>query len=87
MRERLPFWMFIYVMTIIYIALGYYAEGLVKRIAKNKQEVKEKRAAYISLKSQLMQLSKQTRLAKALKDHYTGISESRTPPKKIKALD
>jgi len=86
-REKAPFLGFLYAMIILYIGIGYYAEGLVKQIAKTGRKVKEKRAEYISIKSTLMDLSKQTKLAKQLEHNQTGIIESVDPPKKIITRD
>ena len=81
--KQLPFLGFLYMLIIVYIALGYYAEGLVKKINRADRDVKELRSEFISKKSELMQISKQTTLAKVLNQQQTGIKETVNPPKKI----
>ncbi len=81
--KYIPFLAFVYGLVIVYIATGYYAEDLVKKINKTDNEVKELRSEFISIKSELMQISKQTTLANVLNQQNTGIKESIIPPKKI----
>ena len=83
LRAKLPYFGFLYCMIILYIGIGYYAEGLVKQINRTERNVKEKRAQYISIKSELMDLTKQSRLARELQENKSGIIESVSPPKKI----
>ncbi len=83
-QKNIPYFVFLYTLIILYISLGYFAEGLVKKISKQKIELKEKRAAYISVKSELMELTKQSNLAKQLENLGSSVVESTIPPKKIK---
>ena len=79
--RQLPFLLFVMFLGIGYIANVYYAESNTRDISNIKKEVKELRFEYISTKSKLMQLSKQSELVKLLKAQ--GIKESTTPPYKI----
>ncbi len=79
--HSMPFILFISTLLIIYIGNSYYAEGLIREIDRTKNDMKEKRAEYISTKSQLMYFSNQSELAKALEVYQ--IKESIRPPFKI----
>lgn len=79
--HSMPFILFISVLLIIYIGNSYYAEGLIREIDKTKNDMKEKRAEYISMKSKLMYFSNQSEVAKALELYQ--IKESTRPPFKI----
>ena len=63
------------------MANGYYAEQTVRKINKVTNELKELKSEYITSKSELMFISKQSEVAKL--SVKLGIKESVTPPKKI----
>lgn len=77
-----PFVLFIAFIAFIYIANNFYAERKVRNISKIQKELKEIKYEYISTKSRLMQLSKQSQVAKKLEG--TGIKESTEPVKIIR---
>lgn len=79
--EGLPFIFFLSFLAIIYIANGYQAEKLIRRIYKTNNELKELRSEYITTKSDLMYISKQSQLARAT--YELGLKELTSPPKKI----
>ena len=77
-----PFVLFISFLAFIYIANNYYAERKVRNINKLQKELKEIKYEHISTKSKLMQLSKQSQIAKKIEQ--TGIKESTEPVKIIR---
>ncbi len=77
-----PFVLFIAFLAFIYIANNYLAEHKIRNISKLQKELKEIKYEHISLKSKLMQLSKQSQIAKKLEP--TGIKESTEPVKVIR---
>lgn len=79
--DSLPFIFFLSFLAICYIANGYQAEKLIRRIYQTNSELKEMRSEYITTKSDLMYISKQSQLAKAT--YELGIKELTSPPKKI----
>lgn len=79
--KQLPFILFLCLMAMGYIANSYYAEQTVRDINKITNEIKENRSEYITTKSDLMYLSKQSEVAKAVEG--IGLKESVVPPKKI----
>lgn len=79
--RQLPFLLFIATLGLFYIANSYYSEKNIRRTDKMQRELKELRYEYISTKSQLMQLQRQSQIAKMLAKK--GINESLVPPTKI----
>lgn len=77
----LPFVFFLTFLGIMYIANGYYAQGIVRDLQKTGNEVKELRSEYITIKSDLNYKSKQSQVAQATKE--IEVYESTTPPTKI----
>jgi hypothetical protein len=76
-----PYLVFITFLAFVYIANNYYAERKIRQINKLRKELKEIRYEYITTKSKLTDLTKQSQLAKRLE--HTGIKESTDPIKTI----
>jgi hypothetical protein len=79
----LPFSLFLGLMFVVYIANSYYADKITRRTDKIHRELKELEFEYITSKSELMQRSQQSELARMLDSLSTGIEESLEPPFKI----
>ncbi len=79
--KNLPYLAFLAIIAIIYIANTYYAEKTFKEIEATKKELKELRYQYITTKSALMFLSKQSELSKQAQK--LGLKETMVPPYKI----
>lgn len=79
--KHLPFLLFLALIAILYIANGYYADDKIREVNKITNELKELRSEYISTKSDLMFVSKQSEVAKAAEP--LGIKEPIVPPMKI----
>ena len=79
--ESLPFLFFLFFLGICYIANGYQAEKVIRKLYKTNNELKELRSEYITTKSDLMYISKQSQVAKATEE--IGLRELTSPPKKI----
>jgi cell division protein FtsL len=77
-----PFVLFIAFLAFLYIANNYYAEHKVRNISKLQKELKEIKYEHISTKSKLMQLSRQSQIAKKME--HTGVKESTEPVKIIR---
>lgn len=80
--KHVPFILFLALIAILYIANGYYADDKLREVNKITNELKELRSEYISTKSDLMFVSKQSEVAKAAEP--LGIKEPIVPPMKIK---
>jgi len=79
--KHVPFLLFLVLVAIFYIANGYYADDKIREVNKINNELKELRSEYISTKSDLMFVSKQSEVAKAAEP--MGIKEPVVPPMKI----
>ena len=78
-----PYLVFITFLAFIYIANNFYAESKIRKINHLRKELKEIRYEYITTKSTLTDLTKQSQLAKKL--NRSGIKESTDPIKTITA--
>jgi len=79
--RHVPFILFLAFIAILYIANGYQADDKIREVNKITNELKELRSEYISTKSDLMFVSKQSEVAKAAEP--MGIKEPIVPPMKI----
>ena len=79
--KNLPFVLYCSVLTLLYIANAHMVEKRIRSINKLENELKDLRAEYITLKSELMYLSKQSEVAKRVE--VAGLKELRSAPKKI----
>ena len=81
MVKLLPILFFITFLTILYIANIYYAENDIREFNALKKELKELRYEYITSKSNLMRVSKQSEITRRLRG--SGVKESVVPPYKL----
>jgi len=79
--KLLPYIFFVAILAMLFIANSYVAEKTIREIDHIATELKELRSEYITTKSDLMVLSKQSQVAKMAVS--LGIKESVVPPKKI----
>jgi ABC-type transport system involved in cytochrome bd biosynthesis fused ATPase/permease subunit len=77
----LPYFLFLTILIMIYIANTYYAEKKERDIQALRRSLKELRYEYITTRSELMHQSRQSEVAIKLKN--TEIKESRVPPVKV----
>jgi len=76
-----PYLLFLALLAFVYITNDYVLENKVRKIAGMEREIREQRYEYISVKSDLMTLSKQSQLEKRLES--MGIKENDVPVKTI----
>lgn len=79
--RNLPFLIFIAILAMFYIGNTYYSEKTFKNIEKIKNELKELRYQSITAKARMLDVGKQTEIAK--KVERLGIKGTTTPPYKI----
>jgi hypothetical protein len=79
--NNIPFLLFLFGIGIFYIGNSHYGEGTVIGMERLNREIKELRSEFISTRSELMFVSKQSEVAKSVAG--MGIYESVVPPKKI----
>lgn len=80
--DNLPFMIFLAFLGIIYIANSRFAEKKVRDIQVLQQEIKELNYEYMSIKSELMQSSMQSEVARKVKPF--GLQELTDKPIKIR---
>ena len=80
-RRVFPYLLFLALLAFVYITNDYVLENKVREITKMERRIKELRYEYISVKSDLMTLSKQSQLEKRLEG--LGIKENKEPVKTI----
>jgi hypothetical protein len=83
--KHIPFILFLTVIAIFYIANGYWADDKIRQVNKITTQLKELRSEYISTKSDLMFISKQSEVAKSVEK--MGLKEPIAPPMKIAVND
>ena len=81
--KQFPFIMFLVLIALFYISNTYYAEKIMRNTNRVTNEIKELRSEYITSKSDLMFISKQSEVARAAEEKKLGIKESVVAPKKI----
>ena len=74
----MPFFLFLAVLAVVYIYNGHYADKTARDINKSVNELKELKYEYKTLRSEVMFLSKQSELAKAVQPF--GLKELMAPP-------
>jgi hypothetical protein len=79
--QYLPKILFVMALGILYISNSHHAERTVRDINAIQAEVEDMRADYTTLKSDLMFASKQSEVARRVRDF--GLKESLTPPFKV----
>ena len=79
--RNLPFLIFLATLAMFYIGNTYYSEKTFKEIEKIKNELKELRYQSITAKAKMLDVCKQTEIAK--KVELLGIKGTTTPPYKI----
>lgn len=79
--KYMPNLLFTLALCIFYIGNSHYAEKTIRKIDKLKKEVQDLRADYTTLKADYMFASKQSEVAKRVKQE--GLYESMQPPNKI----
>jgi len=81
--NQIPFFIFLSIMAIIYIANRYQSEKIARDTINIQNEIKELRSESIATASELMFISKQSEVMKLVEKNELGLLESKEPPKKI----
>lgn len=79
--QYLPKILYVMALSILYISNTHYAEKTVRQINAIQAEVEDLRADYTTQKADLMFASKQSEVARKVRDF--GLKESLTPPYKV----
>ncbi len=81
--DQLPFILFLTFIAVIYIGNRYHAEKILRETQKAHTELGEMRAESITTASQLMNISKQSVVARMVKEKGLELKEAVKPPKKL----
>jgi hypothetical protein len=81
--KQLPYIIFLVVLAFAYIGNRYHAEKIVRRNIELQKEINDLRAESITTAAELMLISKQSEVAKQVKERGLDLEESVVPPKKI----
>ena len=82
--KQLPYILFLSFLALIYIGNRYHAEKIIRELDKMQNDVMDLRAESITSESDLMYISKQSEVARLLREEHSSIKESVTPPVKIR---
>jgi predicted membrane protein len=80
--HNIPFFLFLSLLTLVYIYNGHYAEKTIKDINRTAKQLKELQFEHKTVRSELMFQSKQSELVKAVLP--LGLKELTQPPYKLK---
>jgi predicted membrane protein len=80
--RNIPFFLFLSMLTVLYIYNGHYAEKNIKNINRTARELKELQYEYKTVKSELMFRHKQSEVVKAVEP--LGLKEIMQPPVRLK---
>jgi predicted membrane protein len=76
--RNIPFFLFLSVLTVLYIYNGHYAEKTIKDINKTARGLNEDQYEYKTVKSEWMFINKQSEVVKAVEP--MGLKEILEPP-------
>ncbi len=79
--KQLPFVLYVVFLLMLYITNTYIAEDINREVLTKTKHLEDLHVEYIYNKSEIIRMTKQSELAKVLKDK--GIKESVEPLKKI----
>lgn len=79
--QYLPKILFAMLLSLLYISNTHHADKATRKIDKMQTEVEDLRADYTTLKADIMYASKQSEVARRVKD--LGLKESINPPYKL----
>jgi hypothetical protein len=81
--DQMPYVLFLTFIAVIYIGNRYHAEKIMRQTQESYIELKEMRAESITAASKLMNMSKQSVVARMVKERGLELKESVKPPKKL----
>lgn len=79
--QYLPKILFVVLLSLIYISNTHFAEKTTRKIDRLQNDVEDLRADYTTLKADIMYASKQSEVARRVKE--LGLKESLNPPFKV----
>jgi hypothetical protein len=80
--KNIPFFLFLSLLTVLYIYNGHFAEKTIKDINRSSRELRELQYEYKTIQRELMFQSKQSELVKAVEP--LGLKELQQPPPRLR---
>ena len=81
--KNIPFFLFLSLLTVLYIANGHRADTTIRRINSTNNELKELQFTYKTLKSEVMFKSQEVQIVKATEP--LGLKVVKEMPKRLQA--
>jgi cell division protein FtsL len=81
--KQIPFILFLVFLAVVYIANRYHAEKVVREMYALQDTVRDLQAEQLTTASELMDLSKPSKVQDLINQKGLGLSESIKPPYKI----
>ncbi|MGB9746056.1 MAG: FtsL-like putative cell division protein [Bacteroidales bacterium] len=82
--RQLPFILFLTLLAVLYIANRYNAMRMTRQVNELQTEIRELRARSITIAAELMNISRQSQVAKMVQEKGLDLKESVTPPRVLK---
>lgn len=82
--RQLPFILFLTLLAVLYIANRYNAMRMTRQVNELQAEIRELRARSITMAAELMNISRQSQVAKMVQEKGLDLKESVTPPRVLK---
>ncbi|SDC39058.1 FtsL-like putative cell division protein [Williamwhitmania taraxaci] len=82
--KQIPYLGFIVLLTVLYIGNRFRTERIVSESEKLRKEVVNLRSESITTAAELMNISRQTEVARMVRDNGIDLEESVKPPRTIK---
>lgn len=82
--RQLPFILFLTLLAVLYIANRYNAMRMTRQVNELQTEIRELRARSITMAAELMNISRQSQVAKMVQEKGLDLKESVTPPRVLK---
>ena|SRR5476651_1918612 len=83
--KNIPFFLFLSVLTVLYIANGHRSDRTIRRINSTTGELKDLQFEYKTLKSEVMQISEEAQIVKA--SEKLGLKVSKEMPTRLKPIN
>jgi len=82
--RQLPFILFLALLGVLYIANRYNAMRITRQVNELQAEIRELRAHSITIAAELMNMSRQSQVARMVQEKGLDLKESVTPPRLLK---
>ncbi len=86
-KNQIPYILILVLLSIIYIGNRYHAESILAELIRVDKELKDTRAEWILINSELLDQKRQTHLIKLIREKQLGLQPLNEPPQKLKLDD